>query len=90
MAAEKIDYVGHWGIPDTNVLTRLGSAIIADAVDLYGGVTGPAARRHKLSLIGAHFAGDVIWPYGGREWTLSRNDIFARLTLHRYITNPQT
>jgi hypothetical protein len=48
------DYVSRWGIPDINVFTRLGSAIIADVVDLHGGATGPAARQHNLSLIGAH------------------------------------
>jgi hypothetical protein len=89
-AAEQYDYVGRWGIPDVNVLTRLGSAIIADAVDLGGGATGPAARRHKLSLVGAHFAGDVIWPYGDREWTLSSTDIVAWLKVHRYVTNPRS
>ena len=90
MAAEQYDYVGRWGIPDLNVLTRLGAAVIADVVDLNGGAPGPAARQHKLSLIGAHFAGDVIWPYGDREWTLTSNDIFVWLKLHRYVTSPQT
>jgi hypothetical protein len=90
MAAEHYDYVGRWGIPDTNVLTRLGSAIIADVVDVDGGAAGPGSRQHKLALIGAHFAGDVIWPYGDREWTLSSNDVVAWLTVHRYVTNPQT
>jgi hypothetical protein len=90
MPAEQYDYVSRWGIPDINVLTRLGSAILADVVDLDGGATGPVARQHKLSLIGAHLAGDVIWPYGDREWTLTSNDIFVWLKLHRYVTNPQT
>jgi hypothetical protein len=88
MPAEHYDYIGPWGIPDINILTRLGSAIIADMVGLEGGATGPAARQHKLSLIGAHFAGDVIWTYGDKEWSLTSNEICAWLTLHRYTFNP--
>jgi hypothetical protein len=89
MPAEQYDYIGQWGIPDINVLTRLGSAVIADAVDLDGGATGSDARLHKLSLIGAHFTGDVIWTYGDREWSLTSTEIHAWLTLHRYVTEQQ-
>ncbi len=91
-AGERYDYMGvwgPWGIPDMTVLTRLGTAVVADAVDLTGGATGPLVRRHKLQVIGTHFAGDVIWPHGDREWSITSNEVHAWLKMHRYINDPK-
>lgn len=85
MRGRVYDWTDAWGTPNTTNLRQLAHGLIADALDLPGGVTGRTARPAARD-VAAHFVADVVYPLGDTAWRLTTAEIIAWLDTHAYLS----